>query len=84
MDEDTLLTAMRLRDKRRAICAELDIWEKEITSCSRLGYRPAGCSELVVKLKSLIPEAVFMSFRDAAMNALKLQLLEIEKEFSEL
>ena len=84
MDENTLRTAMQLQDKLRAVRVELALWEKEITSCSRLGYRPAGYSELVLKLKSLIPEAVFMSFRDAAMNALKLQLLEIEKEFSEL
>ena len=84
MDENTLRTAINLRDNRRAICAELAIWEKEITSCSRLGYSPVGCSELVVKLKSLIPETIFSAFREAAMNALKLRLAEIEKEFSEL
>ncbi len=84
MDEDTQRTAVNLRDRRRAVRAELDIWEKEITTCSRLGYLPVTCSTLLVPLKSSIPETIFSAFREAAMNALQLQLLEIEKEFSEL
>ena len=42
--------------------------------CGHFGYRPLGH----------VPEKISQSFKEAATNALKLRLLDIDKEFKEL
>ena len=64
---------------------ELEIWEKELTNKSKLGYLEGGNDNFCpFKLKTSIPSEIFDAFRTASMNALNLRLVEIDKEIAEI
>lgn len=84
MDEQQYKTASKLQDEKRRIIRELKVWEEDLTSRIRLGYLQAWNNDHATKLDTNIPSELFNSFRSAAMNALKVRLSEIDKEFGEL
>jgi hypothetical protein len=84
MTEDQLQKAHVLKKEKQAIIIELDIWMKELTGAHKLGYLQSWNGDHAADLKTNIPDDLFLGFRAAAMNALNLRLIEIDKEFEQL
>lgn len=84
MNEAQLKAANKLKDEQHKIRRELEVWEKELTGPHKLGYLQGWNDNHATKLETSIPAEIFNGFRAASMNALRLRLADIEKEFAEI
>ncbi len=84
MTEDQLKQANELKEQRKKVVRELKIWEEELTSKWKLGYLQGWNKNHPVELNSSISDGVFNGFRCAAIDNLKLKLVCIDQEFSEI
>lgn len=76
-----------ITEKIYKIKRELEIWDKELNEACRLAYAPDSAgfdSKYCCSLESNIDEALFQAFRMAAINKLKLNVIELEQEFNNL
>lgn len=83
MDKKTLNKALSLDDERIKIERELEKWERYLDNIDGLAYNVKE-KDYSYNLESYVPDIVFQSFRLSAINALKLRLNEIDKEFEAL
>ena len=83
MNHDQFVIASQLERTKFLITKELEVWEKDFTSRSKLSCKKNG-ENYGVCLTTNIADDIFMSFRSASITYLKLRLSEIDKEFSEL
>lgn len=87
MKTDTLKKANALQTEKEKIEYELDKWKTDILKVGDLGYNWPGRSfgqDHFVAIGGNVPESVFSAFRDAAMNALELRVIAIEKDFDNI
>lgn len=76
-----------ITEKISRVKRELKIWNNELDKVYKLAYAPASAgfdSKYCCPLGSNIDEALFQAFRTAAINKLKLDILELEREFNNL
>jgi len=84
MDIEILKNGNKLQREREKIERELEIWERDIKDKNGLGYLQPWNKSHAVALESNISAETFSSFRNSAINELKLMLVDIDKKFSEL
>ena len=84
MNEAQFEAAKKLKDEKHKIRKELEIWERELTNPSKLGYLAGWNNNHPTRLDTRIPADVFVGFRTASMNALRLRLVEIDQEFEKI
>jgi len=84
MNDEQFKRATQLKNEKFNISKELEVWERELTKPSKLGYLQGWNNNHATELKTNIPVEVFDGFRLVSMNALKLRLTEIEQEFKEI
>lgn len=81
MTKEQFLIADKLLKEKSSITNEIEIWERELINRHKLGYLQGWNNNHPVKLETSIPVEIFNGFRTASINALKLRLAEIEREF---
>ena len=74
----------KLREQRKQILRELEVWERELTKKSKLGYLQSWNNNHPAQLETNISDEIFTGFRCAAMDNLKLKLALVEQEFADL
>lgn len=84
MNDAQLKAATKLKEEYRKIKQELEVWEKELTGQHKLGYLQGWNNNHPVELETSIPAEIFHGFRTASMNALRLRLADIDREFAEI
>jgi hypothetical protein len=84
MTDEQYRKAGKMKDERHDIKRELEVWEKELTKPSKMGYLQGWNNLHPTELETKMPVEIFDACRTATMNALKLRLTEIESEFAEL
>lgn len=84
MIEEQFKLADKLRRERIEIERELQIWDADLCTASQLAYLQKWNSNHATKLETKIPSEIFDGFRAAAMNALRLRLMEIAAEFADV
>lgn len=84
MTDEQFKLADKLRRERIGIEQELKVWEQELRTPSMLAYLQSWNNNHATKLETKIPREIFDGFRVAAMNALRLRLVEITAEFADV
>lgn len=84
MNIEQLQKGRALQEEKYKIENELKIWNTDLDSPKQLAYKQKWNSGHAVDLKSYVSQKIFDGFRAAAINELKLRLIEIDKEFSDL
>lgn len=84
MNIEQLQKGRALQEEKYKIENELKIWNNDLDSPKQLAYKQKWNSGHATDLKSHVSKETFDGFRAAAINELKLRLIEIDKEFSEL
>lgn len=77
--------AQRLLDEKDDVQKALKAWDVEIKSAAHLGHTQAWNNNHLVEMPA--PDVIagpFDAFRSASINALKVRLAEINKEFADL
>ena len=84
MTQDELLKAKALNERRDEILRELITWEKDLINGDALAYVQDWNKGFCQRLGTHVSEEIFQGFRCAAMDNLKLQLANVEREFADL
>lgn len=76
--------ATKILNDIKAIKIEIDIWDKELTSSSKLAYLQGWNGNHPADLKSNIDKRLFESFRVQCTDNLKLKTIELQKELEDI